>query len=234
MKRLLILLLFAIPVHAQQRSISLPVRAPVYCPPSANGYLASTCGYPYTIAGTTGVVFVRNAPSGFTDSQGNIWTKDVCTGFDVDCFYHTMFTKTGLPGDTLIFPPNEGLNAFLLMYNGTWDFVAGAIGDYANQNSWLGAVNGQGYDANVTFPVEALPGDLIIGGSSSQSICCLLPKAGFGFQIEASNGMMAVEDMIAPVESPYSGTITWKNADGSDGGGGHWLMAVAVYRKRTQ
>jgi hypothetical protein len=201
LKLTILLLLFAASSHAQaiQQSISLPVRTSIYCKPP-NGYLGSTCRYPYVLAGTTGVVVAR------TDSpirSANIWT-------------------------------NEGLEAMLFMYAGTWDFISGAIGDYANQNAALGAQNGEGYDKNYTMPVEAMAGDMLIGFSDANSTGGHLAKAGFGFQIEQSDGLMAVEDMIAPTEGVYIGSLIWKQNDGYDSGGTHWLMGVAVYRKRTQ
>jgi hypothetical protein len=41
---------------------------------------------------------------------------------------------------------------------------------------------------------------------------------------------MAVEDMIAPVEGIYIGSLLWKTKD-LDDGGGHWQMGVAAYRR---
>ncbi len=141
-------------------------------------------------------------------------------------------------GDTISFPANTVSSAVVFMYAGTWDFIKGVQGDYANENAQLGGINGQSYDGAWTEPVEFVAGDLQIAWTSESQIGMALPKPGEGFSVEFNNALpnqvaFAVEDKITPVDGVYIGSLTWKDATGGDTGGGHWLMGLAGYR-RTQ
>jgi len=81
------------------------------------------------------------------------------------------------------------------------------------------------------MPVEADQGDLLIGFSNPESYGVGTAKAGPGYQIEFSNGLFAIEDMIVPIEGAYIGALTWKMPNGTDGGGTHWVMALVQYRR---
>jgi hypothetical protein len=41
------------------------------------------------------------------------------------------------------------------------------------------------------------------------------------------------ENMFAPVEGVYIGSLSWNNLDGSPGGGNHWVMGLAAYQQAT-
>jgi len=212
------------------------MRVPVYCftPPDSNA-TTSTCTF-YAIAGNTGIV-IAHAGFSITDSQGNAWTQDFMTReFLTDTVYSVHFTQTG--SDTItflnkqVFPANYGNFIIVLMYEGNWNYVGSQFGSYNDQNSVFGdCANGQACPYNWTLPVEADPGDLLIGVSNPESYGPGIVKAGAGYQIEFSNGLFAIEDMIAPIEGAYIGALTWKMPNGSDGGGSHWVMGLVQYRR---
>jgi len=72
---------------------------------------------------------------------------------------------------------------------------------------------------------------LLIAFSNTQASGPGLVKSGANYQIEFSNELLAIEDMLTPVEGIYIGALTWKNIDGTDTGGSHWVMGLVQYRK---
>jgi hypothetical protein len=241
-KRLLLLALWAAlagSTQAQVKQSVLPVLTPVYCPRTANGgFLGTTCSYPYTIQGTTGIVIARWSLTGIKDSQGNVWTRDQCTGYTVNCIYHTQFVLPNNQGDTLIFPPNEGFDAVLLMYanvgNTIWTFDQGSTGDYSFSNSFFPGgvcVNGGNCPYWWTPPLEVNAGELLIewGDSNSSGPGILIP--GMSFNMEYTNGSFCVADMLAPVPGAYIGSMQGNNSDGTQGGGSHWLLGIAAFQR---
>jgi hypothetical protein len=183
--------------------------------------------------GTTGIIMARfSSVETLADSIGNVWTRDQCTNFTGDCAFSTRFNIPYPMGDTITFPPGEGTDAYLLIYDGTWNFDSGSTGDYSISNSAFPSdcTNGQDCPYSWTPPLDAVPGALLIAWADANSTGKGIASPGFGFNIEASDGTFAVEDMIAPLKSVYIGSLEWKNADGSDSGGSHWLMGFAEYR----
>lgn len=187
--------------------------------------------------GTTGIIVARQTGSAtLTDSIGDVWSRDQCTAYDSgDCIFSTHFVNQNNSGVNVTFPAGTGNNVWMLTYNGIWNFDSGQYGTYADQNYPFpnDCTNGGDCPYSWTLPVDAVPGALLIGFANAQSSGPGLARAGFGFNIEASDGIFAVEDMITPVSGIYIGNLEWRNADGTDAGGSHWLMGVAEYR-RTQ
>lgn len=222
-------LLLAVFLGAQQQSIGLPYRAPIYCSGPAGN-----CAYQLVYPGTTGIIVARQAGAvTITDSMGNVWTRDWCSPFDNgDCVFSTHFSV--LAYDKITFPPNTGYEVFLLLYNGTWNFDSGQYGTYADQNyPFSDCTNGGDCPYSWTLPVDANAGDLLISWANSNvSGAHFVPHPGLGWSVEGNSGTFAVEDMLAPTKGVYIGALEWQNPDGSDNGGGHWLMGIAEYKKQ--
>jgi len=225
------------PLPQQIQSIGLPMRVPVYCFTPPDGPATSACTF-QAFAGNTGVIISHSDHGGgsFTDSQGNIWTQRFALPFDDDALYDTHFMQSGPDTITIInnqvFPPNYGNFIIILIYEGQWSYVGFNWGSYDTLNSvFSDCRNGNNCPYNWTLPLEADPGDLLIGFSDPESYGPGLAKPGSGYQVEFSNGLLAVEDMIAPIEGAYMGVLTWKNLNGSDSGGSHWVMGLAQYRR---
>jgi len=224
--------------QAPAQSIGLPwERTPTYCvtPSSPSAPPITSCSF-YTFAGSTLVAIVHPGPPTIVDSQGNIWTKRFSFPFTSDAIYDTQITQQN--PDTITFanlspyPENQGNFIIVLMYKGLWNYVGSQFGSYAGQNSpFSDCTNGNNCPYDWTMPIEADAGDLLIGFSNPEGSGLGVPKPGFGYQIEFSNGLVAVEDMIAPIEGPYIGAMTWKDANGSDSGGTHWVMGLVQYRR---
>lgn len=233
MKRLAFLLLFALPVCAQNQSLSLPLRTPVHCAPEYN----QTCLYPGVMAGMTGIIVARETTGTITDWLGDTWVKDVTVPFNGNSIYHTIFTISYPSSDQLTFPAGQGNDVWLLLYSGTWAFDVGITNSYAGQAQIppdCMNVNGQPVGDcpyNWTLPIAADAGELLIAWSDNNATGKLLARPGPGWSIEASDGTFAVEDMLAPVEGPYIGALTWKSPNGAETGGSHWLMGLAAYKR---
>lgn len=228
MKRLIFLLLLALPLCAQQQSLGLPSSIPVHCG------TVSSCTYPLVYPSTTGiVVMTQTGTATLADNYGDTWTKDFCTNYDNgNCIFSTHFNVPYPTSLTVTFPSGPSYHIYMLTYSGTWNFVLGQQGTYNNQNApFPDCTNGGNCPYNWTLPINADAGDMLIGWSNSNSSGAGLAMPGFGFNIEASDGYLAVEDMIAPIEGAYAGSLTWRNADGSSGGGSHWVMGLAQYRR---
>jgi len=230
----LLLPLLFISSHAQTQSIGL-LRAPaVYC-----SGIVNNCVYPFVRPKTTGIIVARQSANGtLTDSIGDVWTKDQCNPYDNgDCIFSTRFNVSVLTGNVqLTFPANEGSEVYLLTYDGVWTFDQGNYGTYAAQNyPFPDCANVGDCPYGWTVPVEVNSGELLITWAYSNT-SAQLAHAGFGYTVEASSGTFAVEDMFAPTDSVYIGTLQWKSLDGTfpqGAGGSHWLMGVAAYQ-RTQ
>jgi hypothetical protein len=238
MKRSLALLLFVLPLFfissdAQVQSIG-HVRSPViYCSGAANN-----CVYPYVRPNTTGIIVARmSGAGGIIDSLGDVWTEDQCNPYDNgDCIFSTRFNVPYLTGNVKItFPANEGAEVFLLTYDGVWTFDQGNQGNYAEQNYPFSVCAGVGdCPYGWTVPVEVNSGELLITWAYSNT-SAQLAHAGFGYTVEASSGTFAVEDMFAPIDSVYIGSLEWKSLDGTfpnGPGGSHWLMGTAAYEQQ--
>lgn len=226
----LLISLAAIFLHASPQSLSQPSRLPVHCFGAQNN-----CMYPVVLPGSTGIIVTRRSEgAALTDSLGNVWTQDQCTTFDNgDCAFSTHFNVPyPVQNVKVTFPAGTGQDVYLFVYEGLWNFSGGGYGTYDQQNSAVGCVNGQGCAYDWTLPVATDSGALLIAWSNPNTYGAGVARPGLGFNIEASDGTFAVEDMIAPVEGVYIGSLTWKNADGSDGGGSHWLMGLAAYTRQ--
>ena len=232
-----------------QMSLSLPKVPPVNC----KGNVAGSCTYPKVYPNTTGIimapatgsgVFADGGATAVRDSLGSVWQRDYCAnGNGGDCLWHTNFSSA-IPwygwSDTITISPNyynsQGYDSFLFLYDGTWTFTGKASqGSYREvapfsdcpvngtcPYSWTGMVYGEAGEMGISWSNSRIP---ISAG--------FVPKANLGYSIEATDNTFAIEDMIFPVEGIYIGSLLWKNPDGVNGGGSHWQMGLAVYR-RTQ
>lgn len=132
-----------------------------------------------------------------------------------------------------MFPSGTFTDLDVLQYDGNWGFVIGQQGSYAAQNSpFPDCTNGGDCPYNWTLPVEVDAGNLLIAYSWSNSTGPGLATPGFGYNIEASDGFLVIEDMIAPVGGvPYFGSLGGRMSDGSPSGGSHWVMGISVYAR---
>jgi hypothetical protein len=239
MKRLALFLLFAGTLHAQAPLMTLPARVPTHCvvPGKFLGNVPNSCKF-ITVPGMTVFVVTRTATGTITDSEGNTWTQDFCVAYNGNCIYHTFPNVQAFPElDTLTFPPNEGLEAVVLQYQNIgstrWTFDQAKQGNYQGNNStFADCTNGQDCPYWWTAPVEVQQGELLIewGDSVASGPGIIVP--GFGYNLEYSDGIFAVADMLAPVPGVYIGSMQSFNSDGSQSGGSHWLLGVAAYQQQ--
>lgn len=209
------------------QSISQPVAVPTHC-------TASTECKIIMLPNTTAILIAKESGSGtIIDSLGGAWIRDECTPFDNgECIFHAQLNAPYPIGDVLTFPAGGYPDVYILQYEGLWNFVVGEYGTYNDQNSvFPDCTNGQNCPYDWTLPVEADAGNLLVAYSFPNSSGPGIPKPGLGYNIEASDGFLAIEDMIAPIEGVYIGSLIWKNSDGSSGGGSHWLMGIGVYAR---
>lgn len=232
MKRVAILLFFALPTFGQ--SLSHPATLPVYC----HGNV-TTCTYPLVSPGNTAVIVAtQTSAATLTSWYGLTWTRDFCISFDGDCVFHAPLNVPYPTSLQVTFPqnPNNFYRIMMFTYKGTWDFVLGRQGNYAagsgGGNTPFPDCAGGDCPYNWTLPVAADPGDLLIGFSNYNATGPGLASPGMGYTVEASDGFLAVEDMIVPKRGPYIGSLTWLAPDGSENGGSHWLMGLAQFRKQ--
>lgn len=208
------------------QSISQPSREPMHC-------TANPCKIT-VLPNTTQILVATQASSGtITDSLGGTWIQDFCTRFDNGiCQFHAQFNYSYPIGDVLTFP-NGFAHIFVLQYAGALTFVIGQQGAYDAQNApFPDCTNGQDCPYDWTLPVEPDAGNLLIAYSFANSTGPGLPTPGFGYNIEASDGFLAIEDMIAPIGGvPYIGSLTWRMPDGTPSGGSHWVMGIGVYAR---
>lgn len=218
-------------------SIALTTGVPTYCDIAPNTSGSSSC-FSFGGRGTTGVMVIRGmtspSPATLTDSSGQVWTYRFTNRFSGLNLYDTYWpTDSQVFGYTVTFPSWTSRSFVMIaMYQGKWNYINSNFGDYAGQNyPFAECVNGQDCAYSWTEPIEADPGDLLIGLAHANSSGPGLAKPGFGYQIEFSDGIFALEDMITPVEGAYIGALTWKSYNGYDVGGSHWTMALAHYAK---
>jgi hypothetical protein len=211
--------------------LSQPSRQVITCSGTANN-----CVYPWVINGNTGIIVATGAGSAtLVDSLGDVWTRDQCGISDNgNCVFSTHFTVPyPIANVKITFPPNSGWEVYLLSYNGNWTFDQGNYGTYATNNSvFSDCTNGNDCPYSWTLPVEVDAGELLISFADSNANGLMLAQPGFGFNIEASDGHTAVEDMLAPTAGVYIGSLEWRFTDGSPSGGSHWLMTTAAYQKQ--
>lgn len=221
-------------VPQTQQSLSLPFGIPVVCQP---GF--TTCSFPLVVAGTTGMVLARSAPSGIKDSLGNNWVRDYCAPFTSDCVYTTYFPEAlNHLGDTISFATGEGSSAILLMYPGKLTFKYAAEGDYSHSNADIvgaGCMNG---DFSCPYwwagPVDADAGDLLIFIADSHATFPGVPKPGADWHVEAltdGESQVILEDLMAPVDGLYMGNMLILNSLGGVSGGSHWVAATLDYQR---
>lgn len=231
MKKLLpLFLLFCGSCYGQ---FSVPARKPIICSGPANN-----CPAFIVTSGQTVIVvarLMRGQPIKVTVgySAGQTVQPDYVVPFNGDAIYHFSFGLLPYPtGVVVTFPRDTGYSVFLLLYEGTWSYSKGAEGDYANQNSVFPDCQNEG-DCPYwwTQPIVPNKGDLLISFADSNSYFCGAFRPGPGWAMEAIDCNFAVEDKIATVEAPDIGSMYASNTDGSDGGGSHWLMGLASYRR---
>lgn len=233
MRLLILSLLFALPVCAQNQSLSLPLAVPVHCAPKQN----IPCVFRGALAGRTGIIVGRETIGALTDTLGDTWTKDVTVPFNGNSIYHTNFTIAYPSPTAITFQPGEGDDVWMFVYDGSWKFDVGITNSYAGQAQIppdCMSISGQPVGDcpyNWTLPIAADAGELLIAWADNNATGLLLAKPGPGWWLEASDGKFAVEDMFAPVEGPYIGALTWKFSDGTNTGGSHWLMGLAAFRR---
>lgn len=234
MKRFIPFLFLALPAMAQQQSLSQPAMVPIICSGQA-----TTCTYPVIAPGNTGVIVaLRSSGINITDTYGDIWTRNFCVQFDGDCIFSTHFNVQYPSGNDVVtfsYNPSGSQTIIMLKYAGLWNFVLGQQGTYA-----AGSAGGNApfpdcpagdCPYNWTLPVAADPGDLLVSWSNSNATGPMLAEPGLGFDVEASTGFLAVEDMVVPKEGPYIGALTWRLTNGLGTGGSHWLMGLAQFRR---
>lgn len=220
-------------VFMLQQSISLPSRMPIHC-------TSSPCQI-VVWPNTTQILVAKESGFGaITDSLGGTWVRDGCTPYDNgECIFHANINAAYPIGDTLTFPSGGYTDVEVLQYDGTWNFVAFQCGTYAGQCGTLGSENDVFPDCrgvgdcpyDWTLPVEVDAGNLLVAYSFPQASGPGIPKPGLGWSIEANDGFLAIEDMIAPTEGVYIGSLIWKSPDGASDSGSHWLMGIGIYAK---
>jgi len=228
----ILLSFFPFSLASSQQFIGLPASVPTYCSTVIGGPAITTCPF-RTLAGHTGIMIghFNHGGGNIIDSQGNLWTQRVATPFDDDTIYDTYFTKDGPDYITVInnqvFPASLGNFIVVFVYDGIWNYVGNAEGDYKNQNApFSDCANGGNCQYNWTMPVEAEAGDLLIGFSdSNNSLSVGVPRPAAGYQIEFNNGLFAIEDMIVPLEGTYIGSLKWEFITS------HWVMELVQYRR---
>jgi hypothetical protein len=164
---------------------------------------------------------------------GQTVQPDFVGTFTKDAIYHFTFNSLPYPtGVNVQFPPNTGYSVFLLLYEGTWQYRTGARGDYSFSNSvFPDCSNGNDCPYWWTQPIVPDKGDLLIAFGNSNASGCGAFRPGPGWAIEATACVFFVEDKIATVEAPDIGSMYNSFPDGSDGGGSHWTMELASYRR---
>lgn len=226
MKKLLplLVLFFASPLAAQ---FSLPWSKPIACSGPANN-----CAYPPLTNGYTAIIVARLAGQPIT-VYGQTVKPDFTGTFTGDSIYHFAFTSLpSTSGINVTFPPGTAPDAFLLLYEGIWQYDKGASGDYARQNSaFPDCINGQDCAYWWTTPIVPEKGELLVAFGNSNATGCGAFRPGPGWTIEATGCIFAVEDKIATVEAPDIGSMYSSMLNGNDTGGTHWLMGLAAYRK---
>ena len=210
-----------------QQSFSLPKYPAIHC-----SALQNNCYFPLVYPGTTGIIVARQAQGvSVTDNHGNTYVQDQCTNYDNgDCAFHVQFT---VQENVQVSFSGGAYDVYMLLYDGTWDYVKGQIGDYSTQNyPFSDCTNGQSCPYYWTLPIETDAGNLLISWGNANAAGTQLFKPGFGYTMEGSDGVFCVEDMIAPVGGVYFGNLESRLPDGSENGGSHWLMGLAAYKRR--
>jgi hypothetical protein len=225
---------FLAPVRSRSSFLSLPIRTTVACSAQAGCYFLTP---PNTMA----VVIARFSSQGtITDSRGDVWTRDQCVTFTGNCSYHTNFGSfcgvgvSCTTGVQLSFSGDQFSDVLILIYDGNWNFDAGNLGTYADQNSvFPDCTNGGDCPYAWTLPIDTEAGALILAwGESCPPNSGGVVRSGPGYTLEGKATCVFAEDMIAPTTGVYIGSWMGRNADGSESGGGHWLAGIAAYKKQ--
>jgi hypothetical protein len=220
MKRLLILLLLAAPLHAQAIQTKI-------CQRDANWH-AMPCTFDNPVFAGDLLVAVGKGGGTVSDSQGNIWQTAINVPYynSVPLWY-VLSAKGGIDpvwaSDTVYF---DTLTQFSIIaeYPPSTGLEDANYGTYAGQN--VHVPQGESYDDHVTMPVETEEyGELLIAWDFLGSIDGpWKPTAGPNFTLRTYiYGALALEDLITTIPGLYVGAMKWNNA-------AHWVMGVAAFK----